>query len=68
MQNGWNPVINVVASARKMQWLKQRMTGCCGETTLMNKILDFVMYENPINIEKLRKSLHHQVRLIAGDF
>jgi hypothetical protein len=28
---------------------------------LVNKIVEFVMHENPIDIEKLRRSLHHQV-------
>ncbi len=31
------------------------------DTSLMQKIVDFALYENPIDIEKLRKSLHHQV-------
>lgn len=28
---------------------------------LLNKIIEFVLYEHPIDIEKLRRSLHHQV-------
>ena len=46
---------------RKLKWLKQRLTGSNAEMPLMNKIVEFILYDNPIDIEKLRKSLHHQV-------
>ena len=52
----------------KFKWLKQRLSGCHADMTLMNKIVEFVLYDNPIDIEKLRKSLHHQVRLLALSF
>ena len=46
---------------RKFQWLKQRLTGAKCDSGLLQKIVDFVMFEHPIDIEKLRKSLHYQV-------
>ena len=50
-----------VRDARTMKWLRQRLTGSRCDTMLMQKIFDFVMHETNIDIEKLRKSLHHQV-------
>ena len=52
----------MVTSTQKFNWLRQRLTGSKAEMPLVNKIVEFVMYENPIDIEKLRRSLHHQVR------
>ena len=53
-----------VRDARTMKWLRQRLTGSRCDTMLMQKIFDFVMHETSIDIEKLRKSLHHQVRTL----
>ena len=62
IQDAWKPIITAVINNREFRWLKQRLTGLTAETSLMNKIVEFAMYEHPIDIEKLRKSLHHQVR------
>jgi E3 ubiquitin-protein ligase HERC2 len=51
-----------VLSPKKFSWLKQRLTGASWDVTLTNKIVEFVLYEHPVDIEKLRKSLHHQVK------
>ena len=40
------------------------MTGHIADMPLLNKIIEFVLYEHPIDIEKLRRSLHHQVLLM----
>ncbi|XP_074649618.1 E3 ubiquitin-protein ligase HERC2-like [Tubulanus polymorphus] len=58
----WQPVVDAVTNRKKYLWLKQRLTGAVPETTLMNKIVDFVLYENPIDVEKLRMSLCYQVK------
>ena len=64
--DAWTPLVSAVTNARKFQWLRQRLTGGQAETSLMSQIVEFVMYENPIDIEKLRKSLHYQVNTIFG--
>ncbi|XP_052278368.1 E3 ubiquitin-protein ligase HERC2-like [Dreissena polymorpha] len=52
-----------IASANRLNWLKQRMTGSRdrADMPLVNKIVEFVMNKDHIDIEKLRKSLYHQV-------
>ncbi len=62
-EDAWTPLVSAVTNVRKFQWLRQRLTGGQAETSLMSKIVEFVMYENPIDIEKLRKSLHYQVSI-----
>ena len=62
-QDPWRPVVKAILNKRKFHWLKQRMTGSRCDTLLLQKIVDFVMYEHPIDIEKLRKSLHYQVSI-----
>jgi hypothetical protein len=37
------------------------MTGSHIDQGLVNGIVEFVLHEHPIDIEKLRRSLHHQV-------
>ncbi|XP_052829652.1 E3 ubiquitin-protein ligase HERC2 isoform X3 [Octopus bimaculoides] len=59
--DNWSHVVNAVLSNDKFRWLKQRLTGSKPEYALMNKIFEFIMWEHPIDIEKLRCSLHHQV-------
>ena len=60
-QDAWKPVVEAVRDARAMKWLRQRLTGSRCDMMLLQKIFDFVMHETNIDIEKLRKSLHHQV-------
>lgn len=61
-QDSWSPVYSVVTNSQKFKWLRQRLTGSTADTALMSKITEFILYEHPIDIEKLRKSLHHQVQ------
>ena len=58
----------MVTSTQKFNWLRQRLTGSKTEMPLVNKIIEFIMYESPIDIEKLRRSLHHQVSLHKVNF
>ncbi|XP_061183765.1 E3 ubiquitin-protein ligase HERC2-like isoform X1 [Saccostrea echinata] len=60
-QDSWKDIASTVTSAQKFRWLRQRMTGHITDMPLLNKIIEFVLYEHPIDIEKLRRSLHHQV-------
>ena len=53
----------MVTNAQKMRWLRQRLTGSRAEIALINKIVEFVTHPHPVDIEKLRRSLHHQVCL-----
>ena len=53
--------MSAVTNGKKFAWLRQRLTGGTAEMSLMSRITEFVLYENPIDIEKLRKSLHYQV-------
>ncbi|CAG5129601.1 unnamed protein product, partial [Candidula unifasciata] len=60
-EDPWEQVVRVITNSQKMRWLKQRLTGSRAETNLISRIVDFVMYEHPVDIERLRRSLHHQV-------
>ena len=60
-KDSWTPVYSVVTNSHKFKWLRQRLTGRTADTALMSKITEFILHEHPIDIEKLRKSLHHQV-------
>ena len=58
----WEHIVNAVTNTQRMKWLRQRLTGARNDSALVNKIIDFVLFEHPIDIEKLRRSLYHQVR------
>ncbi|ESO89418.1 hypothetical protein LOTGIDRAFT_218809 [Lottia gigantea] len=60
-EDPWEHVVSAVMSSRKLRWLRQRLTGSRTEMPLVNKIVEFVLYEHPIDIDKLRRSLHFQV-------
>ena len=60
-KDSWDPVVRMVTSTQKLSWLRQRLTGARAEMPLVNKIVEFVMHESAIDIEKLRRSLFHQV-------
>ncbi|XP_048243824.1 E3 ubiquitin-protein ligase HERC2-like isoform X1 [Haliotis rufescens] len=57
----WDHVVSAVTSTQRLKALRQRLTGAHPEMPLVNKIIEFVMYEHPIDIDKLRRSLHYQV-------
>ncbi|XP_052077229.1 E3 ubiquitin-protein ligase HERC2-like isoform X2 [Mytilus californianus] len=59
--DSWKQIAKTVSSSRKFGLLKQRMTGSKIDQGLVNGIVEFVLHEHPIDIEKLRRSLHHQV-------
>ncbi|KAK7097783.1 E3 ubiquitin-protein ligase HERC2-like isoform X3 [Littorina saxatilis] len=57
----WEHIVNAVTSTQRMKWLRQRLTGARNDSHLVSKIIEFILYEHPIDIEKLRRSLYHQV-------
>ncbi|CAH1776574.1 unnamed protein product, partial [Owenia fusiformis] len=61
LSESWTQVTNIVSNDKGFKWLKQRLTGATANTAMMTKIIDFVMFEGPLDIEKLRRSLHCQV-------
>lgn len=50
-----------LTSARKVKWLRERMIGSSAETLLMNHIKEFILHDELIDVEKIRKCLHRQV-------
>ena len=50
-----------LTNARKVKWLRERMIGSSAETLLMNHIKEFILHDETIDVEKLRKCLHRQV-------
>ena len=66
--DSWKQIAKTVSSSHKFGWLKQRMTGSKIDMALVNCIVEFVLYEHPIDIEKLRRSLHHQVSYYYGEY
>ena len=50
-----------LTSARKVKWLRERMIGSSAETLLMNHIKEFILHDELVDVEKLRKCLHRQV-------
>ena len=55
-----------LTSARKVKWLRERMIGSSAETLLMNHIKEFILHDEPVDVEKLRKCLHRQVSYNRG--
>lgn len=61
-KDSWDSLVTMVTSTQKLNWLRQRLTGSRTDMPLVNKIVEFVMHGSPIDIEKLRRSLYHQVQ------
>ncbi|XP_014679282.1 PREDICTED: LOW QUALITY PROTEIN: E3 ubiquitin-protein ligase HERC2-like, partial [Priapulus caudatus] len=57
----WPPGVSTMSCARQFRWLRQRLGGAPTHSTLISSIVAFVMQEEGVDIEKLRKSLWHQV-------
>ena len=52
-----------LSSVRKVKWLRERMIGSSVKTLLMNHIKEFVLHDEPVDVDKLRKCLHMQVSM-----
>ena len=52
-----------LSSVRKVKWLRERMIGSSVKTLLMNHVKEFVLHDEPVDVDKLRKCLHMQVSM-----
>ncbi|XP_068720941.1 E3 ubiquitin-protein ligase HERC2-like [Montipora capricornis] len=50
-----------LTSARKVKWLRERLISSSAEAVLMNHIKEFILDDDPIEVEKLRACLHKQL-------
>ncbi|KAL8607282.1 hypothetical protein ACOMHN_047613 [Nucella lapillus] len=57
----WEHVVGAVTNSHRMKWLRQRLTGARNDSVLVTNIINFILCPQPIDIEKLRRSLYHQV-------
>lgn len=60
-QDKWHPLLNTVASVHKYRWLKHSVQGVFSQSSLMGTIVEFVLKEEPLDVEKIRKCLLKQV-------
>lgn len=60
-QDKWQPLLNSVANVQKYRWLKHSVHGAFPQSSLMATIVDFVLKEEPLDVEKMRKCLLKQV-------
>ncbi|XP_033111225.1 E3 ubiquitin-protein ligase HERC2-like [Anneissia japonica] len=60
-KDSWKSIASTITSARKFRWLRQRMTGASTQPALINKIIEFALNDDNIEIEKFRKALHNQM-------
>ena len=51
-----------LTSARKVKWLRERMISSSAEALLMNHIKEFILHDDPIDVEKLKACLRTQVK------
>ncbi|KAG7243777.1 hypothetical protein INR49_008900, partial [Caranx melampygus] len=60
-QDKWQPLLNTVASVHKYRWLKHSVQGAFSQSSLMGTIVEFVLKEEPLDVEKIRKCLLKQL-------
>lgn len=60
-QDKWHPLLNTVANVQKYRWLKHSVHGVFSQSSLMATIVEFVLKEEPLDVEKMRKCLLKQV-------
>lgn len=67
-QDKWQPLLNTVANVQKYRWLKHSVHGAFPQSSLMATIVEFVLKEEPLDVEKIRKCLLKQVMVnLKGD-
>uniref|UniRef100_A0A8D3BZ47 HECT-type E3 ubiquitin transferase n=1 Tax=Scophthalmus maximus TaxID=52904 RepID=A0A8D3BZ47_SCOMX len=57
----WHPLLNTVANVQKYRWLKHSVHGVFSQSSLMATIVEFVLKEEPLDVEKMRKCLLKQL-------
>ncbi|XP_062251671.1 LOW QUALITY PROTEIN: E3 ubiquitin-protein ligase HERC2 [Platichthys flesus] len=60
-QDKWQPILNTVAHVKKYRWLKHSVVGVFSKSSLMSTIVEFVLKEEPLDVEKMRKCLLKQL-------
>ncbi|AWP11407.1 putative E3 ubiquitin-protein ligase HERC2-like [Scophthalmus maximus] len=60
-QDKWHPLLNTVANVQKYRWLKHSVHGVFSQSSLMATIVEFVLKEEPLDVEKMRKCLLKQL-------
>lgn len=62
LQDMWQPLLNV----QKYRWLKHSVYGgSSSQSSLMATIVEFVLKEEPLDVEKMRKCLLKQVTVVC---
>lgn len=62
-QDKWQPLLNTVTNVQKYRWLKHSVHGAFPQSSLMATIVEFVLKEEPLDVEKMRKCLLKQVTI-----
>nr|XP_057930113.1 E3 ubiquitin-protein ligase HERC2 isoform X6 [Doryrhamphus excisus] len=57
----WQPIVSTVDNVQKYRWLKHSVQGTFPQSSLMAKIVEFALKEEPLDVEKMRKCLLKQL-------
>ncbi|OCT92505.1 hypothetical protein XELAEV_18015562mg [Xenopus laevis] len=57
----WQPILNTVAGVHKYKWFKHNVQGTYLQSALLGTIVEFVLKEEPVDVEKMRKCLLKQL-------
>ncbi|XP_054644739.1 E3 ubiquitin-protein ligase HERC2 isoform X2 [Dunckerocampus dactyliophorus] len=60
-QDKWQPILSTVDNVQKYRWLKHSVQGAFPQSSLMAKIVEFALKEEPLDVEKMRKCLLKQL-------
>ncbi|XP_061894415.1 E3 ubiquitin-protein ligase HERC2-like [Entelurus aequoreus] len=60
-QDKWQPILSSVDNVQKYRWLKHSVHGPFPQSSLMSKIVEFALKEEPLDVEKMRKCLLKQL-------
>nr|XP_057930109.1 E3 ubiquitin-protein ligase HERC2 isoform X3 [Doryrhamphus excisus] len=60
-QDKWQPIVSTVDNVQKYRWLKHSVQGTFPQSSLMAKIVEFALKEEPLDVEKMRKCLLKQL-------
>uniref|UniRef100_A0A3Q2Y7Y6 E3 ubiquitin-protein ligase HERC2 n=1 Tax=Hippocampus comes TaxID=109280 RepID=A0A3Q2Y7Y6_HIPCM len=61
-QDKWEPILSTVDNVHKYRWLKHSVHGgAFPQSSLMAKIVEFALKEEPLDVEKMRKCLLKQL-------
>ncbi|KAJ8297784.1 hypothetical protein KUTeg_024315 [Tegillarca granosa] len=67
--DSWSHIINTVTSVPKFRWLQQRLTGSKTELPLINKIVEFILHEHPVERAQMRlHGIQNMLSLVRKDY